>query len=351
MTTSKPASETIFADPAYLLSDIDCEQGIVIFMKASAAEIRHSSFLDQRIKAGDKTFYHVALADFMARPLAPQADYGTRYIFHTSHVGSTLVAKLLGIPAGMGVLREPFVLRKLSVLCHELDQPEARLSHQDFERMLANSLALLSRRRPSEDRLLIKCTSYANTLAAPLFRQVPEARGIALYLPLRAFITTIFNSQAGWLDIRQQAQSRLQRLHRLLDETPFTLHRLQPGELVAMSWVCEMLTLHRVSLNVADHLEFVNFELFLHDITASVREVAAHLKLDFTDQNIEAIASSKEVSTYSKGEHAYNAGIRAQQLEDTYQRNAALINDGLLWLDNTAARFAALHPLPENFSA
>jgi len=350
MTSVNPAPEIIFFDPAYLLSDIDYEQGLAIFFKASADEIRHSSFLDQRIKTADKTLYQIALADFIALPTDPQAEYCTRYIFHISHVGSTLAAKLLGLPEGMGVLREPFMLRKLSVLFTELDKPETQLSRETFERIFVHALSFLSRRRPTEDRLLIKCTSYTNNLAASLFHHVPQAHGIAMYLPLRAFITTIFNSEAGWLDMKHQAPSRLQRLHRLLGETPFALHKMQPGEIVAMSWATEMLTLCQLTASTGSRLKFINFDVFLQDIAAGVRSMADHLNLNFTEQNIEAIVKSKEVSTYSKGEHEYHAAIRAQQLNDTYELNAVLIKDGLEWMNCAASCFVQLGSLLELYS-
>jgi hypothetical protein len=342
--------EIIFSDPDYLLSDIDYEQGLAIFFKASADEIRRSSFLDQRIRTADKTFYQVALADFIAIPTALQPDFCKCYIFHTSHVGSTLVAKLLGLTKGVGVLREPFILRKLSIFYNELDRPEARMSPENFNRIFVHALSFLSRRRPTEDRLLIKCTSYTNNLAASLFQHVPQAHGIAMYLPLRPFITTIFNSEAGLRDIKQQAPVRLQRLHRLLGETTFTLHQLQPGEQVAMSWATEMLTLHQLKASTGNRLKFINFDVFLQDIAAGVRDMAAHLQLDFTEQQIAAVVTSTEISTYSKGEHEYNAEIRARQLNITYKNNATLINDGLDWMNNAASRFTLLRPLLELYS-
>jgi hypothetical protein len=111
-----------------------------------------------------------------------------------------------------------------------------------------------------------------------------------------------------------------------------------------------MLTLYQLTTSTGNRLKFINFEVFLQDMAAGVRDMAAHLQLDFTEQNIEAIMNGKEISTYSKGEHAYNAGIRAQQLNETYERNATLITHGLDWMHSAASRFAVLRTLLESSS-
>ena len=88
--------------------------GTAEVVSMTAESYRESAFLDDRIKLPkDPVSYTVKFADLinLAGNISALA---TAYIFHISHVGSTLLARIAGEVPGVLALREPLLLRWLS---------------------------------------------------------------------------------------------------------------------------------------------------------------------------------------------------------------------------------------------
>jgi hypothetical protein len=106
------AADEIAASPAWFpLETIEGEAMRLIQLDEAA--YRAASFLDQRLLGAGyrQSACALALLSGAAERLAAPAHY----IFHTGHVGSTLVSRLLGAHQSFFALREPALLRAVSV--------------------------------------------------------------------------------------------------------------------------------------------------------------------------------------------------------------------------------------------
>jgi hypothetical protein len=105
-------------------------------------------------------------------------------IFHTGHVGSTLVSRLLDETGQVLSLREPLPLRTLAEAHDVLHAPESLLGPQPFDRWLETRLRLWGRGYAATRAVVVKATSSAARLAPVLLERSAGSR--AIYLSLRA---------------------------------------------------------------------------------------------------------------------------------------------------------------------
>ena len=128
--------------------------GNVRLVALDEAANRAASFLDQRLlqHAHARTTIAGAWLETAAAGLAPCA----RYLFHTGHVGSTLLSRLIGAHAGFFSLREPALLRVLA------EAPQAAALS------LPVTLALLGRRWRAGQHVVVKATSFVSEIADPI---------------------------------------------------------------------------------------------------------------------------------------------------------------------------------------
>src|SRR5579862_7220762 len=104
------AEEDLVRSPAWL--PVDAAADGVSLVRLDEEDYRRSSFLDQRLLAlgYERSLCARETLGSAAARLAPPSHY----IFHTGHVGSTLISRLLGEHSAFFVLREPAVLRAIA---------------------------------------------------------------------------------------------------------------------------------------------------------------------------------------------------------------------------------------------
>ena len=133
------------------------------------------------------------------------------------------------------------------------------------------------------------------------------------------------------------APSRLARLQDRIGRQHWTLSRLSPGEIVAMSWACEMSSLAAAVDAAPDRVLWLNFDRFLEKPADALSSVFAHLKIEATPTEISALLAGPELHRYSKApDHGYNANLRREVLEHGRREHATEISRGLNWIKRTA---------------
>jgi len=342
--------EKLPSDASLYIENIDLKQaGYCQISLATEDDFRRSIFLDHRIKLShDKKWLVPTPAILNLRFLAGEEET-TRYIFHISHVGSTLISRLLGEPDRILSLREPVLLRQLALYANELHMPESRVDPAVFEKAFDCGMKSLSRRFRLNNIPIVKCTSYANVLADRILRRENKPKCIMIYCKPDTFLPTILKGTSGWSDIIAQAQERLLRLHRMLGEKPWKLYALSPGELIAMSWVAEMLTLAWASEERSSQVLWLDFDQFLTNIDQEIIALGDHLNLDFSEEEKSMITHSKLITTYSKGDHEFDAATRAQELDSIRKKHPSEIRKGKDWLKRAAEQFPVIEKLLQNF--
>ena len=93
--SSAPAADEIWRDARWLAQAVDPRAGLVRLVEMTPENYRDASFLDDRMFEQPAGFASPAL-ERRCEPMPANARADARWIFHIGHVGSTLIARLLG---------------------------------------------------------------------------------------------------------------------------------------------------------------------------------------------------------------------------------------------------------------
>ena len=115
------------------------------------------------------------------------------FIFHISHVGSTLLSRLLGQHPGLFSLREPAILRVLADRFAALDQSTFPQDRAEMDEQLTVFLALWSRTFEREQTTLIKATSFVGEMAELLMHRIADSRSILMFVSPRTFLLALLD--------------------------------------------------------------------------------------------------------------------------------------------------------------
>jgi hypothetical protein len=345
-----PDIQNVVSSQAWLLHQIDDRHASYLEMTESS--FAASPFLDQRVvPAPQARQYKVDIAEVLAssrwRTASPR--YPTRYILHISHVGSTLVSRALGVAPTCLALREPLPLRHLTQRYLELQEPDSWLSADAFMQLADFTMRSLGRPLGRHEDVVIKCTSWVNALA-PLFLS-PQFGGrhrvVAVYSSLDNFVANTLKSVGGRRDVESQAQSRVRRLSALLP-TQFRLYELDTGEIAAMSWLCEMLSIQRACAEQGVDLRWLDFDQYLQDPLSETAALAQHLALPWTEETAAALAESGILTRYAKRQQdiPFSRSSRDDLLQQFKREHPGLVASANRWIDRQFAQhpelFAAL---------
>jgi len=332
------------ASPDVYPQKLDLIRGGLLLIHFGEEAYRSSSFLDDRI-LGPATRGGWLSVELVAQAVAQLAD-GARplhFIFHTGHVGSTLVSRLLDETGQVLSLREPLPLRTLAEARDVLHAPESLLGPEHFDRLLETLLRLWRRGYAATRSVVVKVTSSAARLAPVLLERSVESR--AFYLNLRAepALATLLAGANSLIDLRGHGAERLRRLSARIGTGIPPLYTLSPGELAAMSWLAESMTRREVLDRFAARVMAVDFDDFLGDVAGSMHRILVHLNLPADAARIAEISASPALTRYSKApEHEYGPAVRAQILDGARREHRAELARGMLWLERLAGSEPAI---------
>ncbi len=120
------------ASPDVYLQKIDLARDAALLVQLSERAYRAASFLDDRILTPDVKGGWASLPSVLEAARAIGERKPLHFIFHTGHVGSTLLSRLLDESGCVLSLREPLPLRTLADARDVLELPESLLSPRDF---------------------------------------------------------------------------------------------------------------------------------------------------------------------------------------------------------------------------
>jgi hypothetical protein len=322
------AAEDIARSPAWL----PLEAGAVVsLVHLEESAYRAASFLDQRLLAlrYPQGECDGPVLEAAAARLKPRAHW----IFHTGHVGSTLISRLLGAHAGLFALREPAVLRAVVAQAPSPARAAA----------LGVALALLGRTWRANQRAVVKATSFVSELAEPILAGADRPMAIFMFAQPHAYLQSIFAGPVSRVESRQLTAARLGRLARRLGAGEWRPELSSEGECIAMSWLCEMTVLHQAAASCEDRILWIDFDDFLAAPAAALAPAFRTLGVDPPAREIEAICSGPLMHQYSKApEHPYDAELRRSLLLAADHEHAAEIRRGMAWLHRAGAHQATV---------
>jgi hypothetical protein len=260
-----------------------------------------------------------------------------QFIFHTGHVGSTLVSRLLDEAGTVLSLREPLPLRTLAEAHDGLGRNDSLVSNAHFDATLATFMSLWGRGYDTTRAVVVKATSSAGRIASAILGRSDNSR--ALYLNLRAepYLATLLAGQNSPIDLRGHGPERIRRLSLRLAAPPAALHTMSTGELAAMSWLAETWAQRDAAARFGDRVMPLDFEAFLADVPASMARIVGHFGMEADERYLSQVGRSPVLTRYSKApEFAYTPALRAEVLRDSRRNNREEIRKGMRWLERIA---------------
>lgn len=317
------------------LVDLPTDQ--VLLSHLTEEDYRKASFLDQRIVTPQLRRQLVPWTELSQVALPELAT--PQYIFHIGHVGSTLLSRLLGEIETVLALREPQLLRTLSEISQIQDEPESPWSPETYQRRFGETVRWLSRSFRPDQKVMIKASSFVSELAPQLLAGPADA--LFLYAPLDRYIPTILAGEASVQETHMMAGTRLKRLTQHLGEAPARLWELSLAKRVAMSWMCELVTLFVAQQkSPSANILWMDFESFLSNPEEGLSRTAGHFSHKLSAQKATELVSSPIMSSYSKApEHDYSPNLRQELLREANRDHAADITTAIKWTENIAGNF------------
>lgn len=318
--SSAPNAAEIARDARWLVQALDPASGMVRVVRMDAQAYRDASFLDDRM-LGKQHFAGIVPWDSVTAALPDDARTDARWIFHIGHVGSTLVARLLGELDGVLAVREPRILRDVAIL-----SPGRR---REFVLALRK---LLSRTFADQETALVKATSFISEIAPELVP--PGERALFLYATPRNYIGSILAGENSLRELDALAPSRTQRLAGRADLP-------QPrnaAESAAIAWACEMTALEASADAMSErHVAWADFDAMLDDMPAELERIAGFFGFAATTDQLEAIATGPLMGRYSKAtEFDYSPSLRRDVIAEADAANRADIDSAIVMLQSAA---------------
>jgi hypothetical protein len=343
-TDSLPGAEALLArvarTPDILVQKFDVLRNAALLVAIDRKTYRAASFLDDRILTAGVQGAWVSHARLAAASGAITNLRPLHFIFHSGHVGSTLISRLLEESGGVLSLREPQLLRQIAEAHDGAGKPDSLLSESSFHGLLDLHLRLWGRGYGDTASVVLKATSSSGRLAPAILSRLVSARAIYLNVRAEPYLATLLTGQNP-MDLRGHAPERMRRLiaHGVSGSPP--LYALSVGEVAALSWLVESWSACAALDSGGGRVAAVDFDAFLANVEDGIGHAAQHLDLPYDPQFAERAAHSPVMTQYAKApEHAYTPDLRAQVLAQSRAQNGSEIRKGLTWLERIAAGHA-----------
>jgi hypothetical protein len=314
--------------------NLDLVRCCVLQIALDESAYRAASFLDDRILTPGTKGAWQPLERVIAMAQLVQNPRPLHYIFHTGHVGSTLLSRLLDDTGSVLSLREPLPLRTLAEASDSLGQPESLLSESQFDRVLDTLVRLWSRGYASTRCVVVKATSVAARVAPRLLQCRDTSLGVYLNLRAEPYLATLLAGQNSPADLRGHGAERMRRLRSHIETPVGPLHALSPGELAAMSWLAESLTRRELLDRFPARLLAVDFDALLADLPGEMQRITSHLHVPVGTDWLSRLSSNPALAHYSKSpDYDYSPALRSQLLNQARRDHRDEIGRGMRWLE------------------
>ena len=320
--SSVPGPEEIARDAKWLVQALDPRNSLVRLIEMNAAAYRDSSFLDDRMLQRPVNA-HVVEWRTVRGAVALEARRGARWIFHIGHVGSTLVARLLGELEGVLSVREPRFLRDIAVL-----------ENEDRDNFTYPAQALFSRTFGDDELALVKATSFVSEIADEL---VPAGeRALFMYTQPGPYIAAILAGENSMKELAALAPSRAQRMSgRVALPEPRSA-----AEAAAIAWACEMTALESAAGKMEDRrIDWADFDMMLDDMPNELIRLAQFFGFPAQADRIHAVATGPLMRRYSKAlEYEYTPSLRRELIDEAAAEHRRDIDSALAMLQSAAEK-------------
>ncbi len=307
-------------DPAWLPEGYDAVRDVVRFARIDRAGLIKEAFLDQRMAgsvAARAEAPFAAVASLVDKPFEPP-----RFIFHTAFCCSTLLARALDAPGASLALKEPNIL--LDAANAGRVNEKLRRDPASFARLCRTILALLARPHLGNEKVVIKPTNTASTLAPHALAL--GAPSLFLYGDLKEFLISLLKKgEEGRSFVRGQYNIYALDgvgLAALPSRQAMSFTDLQ---VAAVVWRHQGEQFQR--LLAGAKAASLDFRVLLADPARTLKSAARHLRLPIADATLDATAQGDIFARNSKfADVKYDASQRDAEETALLERWSAEID-------------------------
>jgi hypothetical protein len=316
----------------------------ISFIRLSEADYRQASFLDARILGRQSVGRTVSWPQLQAAVAASRLEEGCHFIFHIGHTGSTLLSRLLDAHPRVLGIREPMILRTFAQLGSDSAEGAKEPWPDDaFDARLGLFLKLWSRGFRADQQAVVKATSFVSELAARILARPYRPRAIFLFIAPETYLATILAGPNSRQESKMLAPSRLVRLQRRIGAERWKLSPMSEGEMIAMSWACEMGALAAAAREAGERVMWLDFDRFLAEPQSHLLAAFRHFEVEVDHATIAQILAGDDMRRYAKAtEHPYDPQLRRDLLDRARAEHRGEIARGMAWLNNAAREFAQI---------
>ena len=195
--------------PDVLVAKFELVREAALLIQFDQSAYRAASFLDERLQTPETRGAWVPLAGVVRKAAEVRNARPLGFIFHTGHVGSTLVSRLLDEAGTVLSLREPLPLRQLAAAHDAVGSVSSLLNQAQFDDLLESFLRFWSRGYETTRLTVVKATSTAGRLVPAMFAKRGDARGIYMNLRAEPYLATLLGGQNSPADLRGHAAERI----------------------------------------------------------------------------------------------------------------------------------------------
>jgi hypothetical protein len=327
--------------PELFPHSLDAHGDRIAFIRLTRRDYERASFLDARVLTPSTALHPLNWQQVGEALLSSDLTERCGFIFHIGHVGSTLLARLIGAHPAAFVLREPLLLRTFAQM-YGGSMSAPKWTSGETESRLAAALKLFSRTFEGMQTPIIKATSFVSEMSTRLMQRSFAPKALLMFVSPESYLATILGGPASREESKFLAPDRLRRLHRRIGAEVWRADSLSEGEWLAMGWACEMSALAQAAGAAGERIFRVDFDEFLTN-PGSLSSVLRHFDIDATQAEVGAIVHGPEMRRYSKApEYEYDARLRLAVLSEARIQHGAEIRRGLNWLERAAAQFEAV---------
>lgn len=321
MSTVQALPPNLASNPSWLPQAIDPARRLVRLVRMDEQSYRAASFLDDRLflQPVDSLLCNW---DDIAGAIDPAMPDDARWIFHIGHVGSTLVARLLGELTLS--IREPRILRDFAGAIGALAPTDGEVIAR-----------LLSRRFSGAQATLVKATSFVSEVATVLCP--PSQHALFLFASPRNYVRSILAGENSRKELAVFAEPRATRM---AGRATLPDARASEAHLAAAAWACEMTSLEAAAQAMPDRaIHWADFDLMLSDMPRALQKITCFFGYEADAKAIAGIAAGSLMRRYSKAlDFEYSPALRRELLSEAGHDHRAAIEAAMDMLHKAAGQ-------------
>jgi hypothetical protein len=325
----------------------DFDRDAVFFVRLSRDDYRRASFLDDRVLRAGMESRWIDYTEIDAAMIGAAGLQPLHFIFHTGHVGSTLLSRLIEETGTVLGLREPLPLRALAELQDRTAARSPTASSPTLDARIEIFLKLWRRGFEGITSSILKATSSSGRLALRLLALSPGSKATYLNLKPEPYLATLLAGANAMVDLSGFGAERASRLSRRFGIATQPFSSLSVGELAAMTWAVESLTQAETKAIFEGRVLLLDFDALLGNLPRAIGAVLDQFNISAPPGFLAGIEKSAVLTRYSKApeQFSYSPAFREQLLRQAKREHAGELTKGLRFLERLAKddrRVAAL---------